>query len=293
MLNRNFTHLESVRFLAQVDPDLLLADSYIMKLMTPEEAGAFETRLGVDIALFEKVWPMIMIARLERSPVAAQARASTAEVLAISRPPQKMRLAVRLARLAAAGAVITVTGLGLFEGYFPVAAWYNYRVERREGRALTTDIVRPVVWASWELGSPKIMPIPQGSVALGPDTRTTRPLKKNTPNAVLALDGEALITILPQHRRAVRTATAQIELDRGYFRITSIPGSGSTTLIVYEGSAAVDRFPATPGAVPPTEVPARHRAVIGRNHSIVVDSIAGDAAPKKDFLTRFRERGKP
>jgi hypothetical protein len=271
---------EAERYLQEADPDLITTNNFIMAQLTPEEERDFKARLINDAAFFEKVWPMVHSAAVMRDEH-GEGRAA----IPIYPPHRRRSMPLRAAAFAAACLVAVILGGGSLARLHVVRA-QEAVADRREGRA---DVGNAFFRSGYSTGAHEshVYPLNEGQITLRPNSRLTNsPFAPKIGNRTL--DGGARLSLprkVPADSVNIRTATAYVGFKRGYFDITSVPGSGRTTVVVYEGLAEVR--PLAPER-PFTPVTARHRAVIGRDGSVVVDSIGDTPAPPKDLITRIR-----
>jgi hypothetical protein len=274
---------------APVDPDFADVNDYIMGDMTPEQAFAFEARMADDPALFEKVWPSIMIAEMERSDEAKAYRArnaSTAELIAAVVPGARVRpraFGWRAMAYLAASIIAVVLGGGSF-AYVHASRGREVAAELQESRANTGGAVRRTQWATGPRQTDRMV-VRNGVVTLRPNSLITFNVAEADRRF---LDGDALFAIRSPKKLEVVTATARVRPLLGYFEISSVPGSGRTTVYVYEGHA--DVAPVGRGAF--VTVQPLHRAVVGRDGSVVLDSINASSIPPKDWITRLLGGGR-
>jgi hypothetical protein len=115
------------------------------------------------------------------------------------------------------------------------------RTARAEGRAVSSDLwLRATM--SPDPGQTLTRPLPWGPLTLYENTIVTygRRLRAQEWRVRRAtLDGELATTVTKPRTWLLNTATAEIVLHRGSFHVTSIPGSGVTTVVVKTGTADV------------------------------------------------------
>lgn len=146
--------------------------------------------------------------------------------------------------LAATAVAAVIGGVGF--GMMGVARARQEAREVREGRALTTNFWPRTSFR--ETGaSPVSLTLAEGTVHLGPHSRWATGLPYPLNRQFATLDGRATIEINGFGMRVV-TATADAQLERGRYEITSLPGSGVTSIRVVAGSAAVAAVAGTSSA---------------------------------------------
>jgi hypothetical protein len=275
------TEAEAARYVREADPDLITTNNYIMDQLTPEEERDFEARLVNDPAFFEKVWPMVDAAAAMRHQSAADRVA-----IPIARGNRRRSMPWRVVGYAAAAVASMLIVAGPLE-VLHLSRAYETAASRREKRA---DVGSSFFRTGFSTGPRETRreALRAGQLTVRPNSRYTISPLQGRDVKLRTLDGSALVSIIgtdPRDAVNIRTATAFVAFERGYFEITSVPGSGVTTVVVYEGRADVRPLEPTR---PLTSVTARHRAIIGRNGSVAVDSIGAMPAPPKDWLTLIR-----
>jgi hypothetical protein len=115
------------------------------------------------------------------------------------------------------------------------------RTARAEGRAVSSDM-----WlrtnSSMDPGQTVTIPMLHGPLTLYENTRLTtgrRLSMEGVRGRRATLDGKLATTITTPDPWMLNTATAEIVLNRGSYQVTSIPGSGVTTIVVRAGRAEV------------------------------------------------------
>jgi hypothetical protein len=142
-----------------------------------------------------------------------------------------------LARLLGGVAVVAIAWLAVDAFLQDLEA----RTARAEGRAVSSDLWTRTTMSP-DPGETLTVPMPRGPLTLYANTNVTSGNRFNPQEWRVrraTLDGELATTITEPRPWLVNTATAEIVLNRGSFHVTSIPGSGVTTIVVKAGRADV------------------------------------------------------